>query len=165
MDETGGSSMGPHPMGMQRSDVPMAAPAPFGGPGQVLFEMRLDFLGYLGRSRERSLYRNEQLKERPPPVLSSLPLETWAVIVKEMEEWQQLNGFYNCPNAEKACMFSGCCCCTMALCWFHIGGYAEAPSDLMARATIINRELAPHGLVVEGDDRVMDGKYLVFRVP
>ena len=130
-------------------------------PGEVIFEMRVD---NLGGSAGQCLHRNEQLKERPPPVMSSLPLEAWAVVVKETEEWQRLNGWYNCPAAEKACIFSGCCCCTMCPCWFFIGGYVKAPSDLVRRATVINRQLAPHGLVVESDDRVTAGKFLVFRV-
>jgi hypothetical protein len=130
--------------------------------GQPLYEMCLD-LTMASAGTGNYLFRNEQLKERPPPILSSLPLDTWAVVVKEMEEWQHLNGFYNCPRAEKACLLTSCCCCTMCLCWFLIGGYARAPSDLMRRVTTINRELAPHGLIVEGDDRMTDGKFLVFR--
>ena len=170
-DETSSSSSGPQPLGMRRND-PIVAPAPFqfavhgmelgaAHAGQVLFEMRIDILG---GSSGNSLHRNEQLKERPPPVLSSLPPEAWAVVVKEMEEYQRLNGFYNCPNAEFACMYSGCCCCTMCVCWFLYAGYHKAPSDLMLRATKINRVLTPLGLVVEGDDRITHGKYLVFRV-
>ena len=77
---------------MRRND-PIVAPAPFqfavhgmelgaAHAGQVLFEMRIDILG---GSSGNSLHRNEQLKERPPPVLSSLPPEAWAVVVKEMK--------------------------------------------------------------------------------
>ena len=163
--------MGPQPIGMQRHDVPVAAPASFQPTGlgtgethagQVLFELRVDFFGG-ATDQLRCLYRNDYLKNHPPPVLSSLPLDAWAVVVKEMEEWQHLSGFYNCPAVEKACILSGCCCCTMCPCWFAFGGYCTAPSDLMIRATVISRELAPHGLFVEGDDRITKGKFLVFK--
>ena len=166
-------------MGMQRNDdVPIvgavvgdvvAAPVTFrptgmddAHVGQVLFEMRLDVIG--GSGRGNVLFRNEQLKARPPDVLSALPLDAWEVVVEEMEAWQQLSGFYNCPDVEKACMMSSCCCCTMLPCWFVYGGYCKAPSDMMARVTTINRALAPHGLVVEGDDRLQGGKFLVFKM-
>ena len=149
-------------MGMQRVSSSFELGTGMGAAhgGQVVFEMRIDLLG---GSSGFSLYRNERLKQRPPPVLSSLPLDVWAMVVREMEEWQQLSGFYRCPAAEKACLMSCCCCCTMSLCWFFIGNYAQAPSDLMVRTTTINREVAPHGFVVEGDDRMSSGKYLVFR--
>ena len=96
-----------------------------------------------------------------------LPPDAWALVVKESEEWQHLNGFYNCPGAEVACMMSGCCCCTMCPCWFLMGygrNYMSAPTDLVRRATTLSRELAPYGLLVEGDDRMSGGKFLVFKV-
>ena len=143
-EETGGSSStGPQPMGMERvraSFPPSSMGMGEAHTGQVIFEMRLDILG---GSSGHSLYRNDQLKERPPPVLSALPSDAWAVVVKEMEEWQRLNGFYNCPSVELACIMSGCCCCTMCLCWF-----AGASRWVMVRGHH-QPELAPYGVVVE----------------
>ena len=161
MQPVGMQPMGMQPISMQRSDVSRLQS------GQILFEMRIDFLGLdlcaASSAGTNNLYGNEPLKARPPLALSSLPPDAWALVVKEMVEWQHLSGFYNCPGAEVACMLSACCFCTMCPCWFVLGGYLKSSGDLMKRTTTINRELAPHGLIVEGDDRVTGGKFLVFR--